>query len=273
MASRRICALVLAVVGMVRGTPAADASLPPEAEAVKRYILEKEYPEVFDGTHYRVRIKNIVVADVDNDGYKEVVLGVDPHYRQSATIQIFKVSADYTVTRLREGLAPGPLVPLTGNYLDSHTLGQAIDLTIGKGRDDPKVRAVVVETAFKQFGGVVAYSTFFHADGRAGLGFYVDMSDVDVPQGEDSCRDFEFSAIRDIAVGHLAGQQKNVLAAWVGEDVWVYLIEKVRADGYLDKKRWIVKAPEGFTGFLPGKGLSFMERSGKQETLQVDTSK
>ena len=102
---------------------------PPEIEAVRKFLLDKEYPELFDKP-YRTKIENAVRADLDGDGALEVVLHVMPHYRQSATIVIFRVDKELVVTRLKEGLAPGPLVPLSGTFLDSHSIGHAVDLTL-----------------------------------------------------------------------------------------------------------------------------------------------
>jgi len=263
-------ALVLAIAGVAGIAAAAEVPLPPKADAVRRYLLEEEYPEVIGDDHYRIRVESLVVADVDNDGREEVVLHVTPHYRQSATVQIFEVSDDLVVTRVREGLAPGPLRPVSGEFLDSHGSGWGVDFEIVKPKGDPKARGVVVANALEHFGGVVAYPSFLHADGRVGRGFFIDMSDADVPAGAVSCAGFEFSRVRGIAVGVPADQKLNALAAWVGEEIWAYRIDAARPDGFLVKKRWIVKAPADFNGFLPGEGLDYLNGSGQKETLRLE---
>ncbi len=97
--------------------------------------MEKEYPEEFGDTTYRTKIENVVVADLDGDGQPEVTVRFIPHYHRSPTVVIYRVAPDMTVTRVTEGLAPGPLVPVTGDFLDSHTLGEGADITIGDGED------------------------------------------------------------------------------------------------------------------------------------------
>lgn len=265
-----LVALVLLSLTPIRRLAAAEVALSPEAEAVRRYILEKEYLEVFGDVHYRVRVQNLVIADLDNDGQNDVILHVQPHYRQSATILVFKISKDLTVKRVAEGLAPGPLRPLSGDYLDSHETGNAVDFSVPSDSDTHN-RDTVIATTLKQSANIVAYRNFFHMDARAGMGSYIDMTNVSGASADKTCNDFEFSTVRELAVGHLSGQERNVLAAWVGEEIWVYSIERVRQDGLLEKKRWIVKAPPAFSGFLPNDGLAFKNSTGRREILSVDT--
>ena len=265
--------ILSALVGLVAMAPAnaANTQLPPEAEAVRKYILEKEYQELFQDTHYRVRISNLVVADVDNDGRKDVTVQFMPHYRQSATIAFFRITEPMEVTRVIEGLAPGPLQPISGDYLDSHAFGSGVDFSIDDKQDSAAAADSVVKSALKEFGGLVAYANFFHADGRAGNGSYIDLTHISNVPGANNCEAFEYATIREIAVGHLKGHDQNYLAAWVGDEIYVYLIRAVRDNGLLDKKFWVRKAPAGFKGFMPGKGLAFVTASGDEETLGLDS--
>ena len=43
-------------------------------EAVQKYILEKDYPELFKDKPYRTRIENVLIADINNDGKNDLVL-------------------------------------------------------------------------------------------------------------------------------------------------------------------------------------------------------
>ena len=88
------------------------------------YLLEEDggnFPELFGEAYYRVKVKAAQVVDLDGDGITEVIVGLTPHYRQSPTIIIFQL-IDGQVHRVKEGLAPGPLQHVSGNYIDSHTV-------------------------------------------------------------------------------------------------------------------------------------------------------
>jgi hypothetical protein len=267
--------MIRAPVGLVglmmfaSAAQAADASLSQKVEAFRKYLLETDYPEVFGDEQYRVRVEDVVVADVDNDGQEDVIALMQPHYRQSATILIYKVSSVLKLTRVREGLAPGPVQPLTGDYLDSHALGEAVDMTV-QGKDDtPKGRAALLDAALKNFGGVVQYDGFLHGDARHGPSYFIDMTRAQKLPKPGTCDGFEFSTVKDIAVGALQGEQKKVLVAWVGNELWVYRIAKVREDGLLDKTVQVQKVPAGFKGFVPGKGLAYVGADGREAVLSL----
>ena len=232
-------------------------------EHLKKYTLEKDYPEVFGGAHYHIRVENILDVDIDNDGKRELVVLFAPHYRQSASVVIYKVSPESEVVKVTEGLAPGPLQKLSGDYLDSHELGMGVDFVIGQGQVKPSEADHALQAAMANFGGVVAYRDFYHADGREGPVSYVDMRDVDVPLKAQDCSSFEFSKVRQVAAGHVhEDSSKNYLAAWVGDEVYVYLIQGISRRGMLDKKLWVVEAPAGFKGFTAGQGLTYETASG-----------
>ncbi len=233
----RLFALVL---GLLAATAAA-ADSPPKVAAVQKYLLEQEYPEVFGDKHYRIKVEDAIVADVDDDGISEVVLLVKPHYRQSPTIVLFKVSKDLKVKRVVEGLAPGPLVPVSGDYLDSHTLGMAADLTAQGAENDPKKRKQVVAIALKEMGGVVEYSNFIHSDGRTGKApIYIDMSHLKAPK-DATCETFEFSTVDVLQVAAKDDGSGNYLLAFVGSELYIYKIKKITTDGFLQKTLTVKK--------------------------------
>jgi hypothetical protein len=155
------------------------------------------------------------------------------------------------------------LQKISGEYLDSHETGQAADFTLGGGQGGPANADKVLQIALANFGGVVAYRSFYHADSRKGPVSYIDMTDVQLPPKVENCSSFEFSKVRQIAAGHLReDSSKNYLAAWVGDEVYVYLIRGISARGMLDKKLWVVKTPTMFKGFIPGQGLAYETASG-----------
>jgi hypothetical protein len=40
-------------------------------EAVRKYILESDYPEIFGRDHYKTRIEGVLDTDIDNDGSRK----------------------------------------------------------------------------------------------------------------------------------------------------------------------------------------------------------
>lgn len=262
---------VLAFALAALACPAALAQandLPPAAGAVLKYILEEDYPESFDDPPRKFNARNVVVADLDGDGQDEVTVHFAPHFRQSPTIVIYRVAQDMKVTRVIEGLAPGPLVPVTGNHLDSHTLGEGIDMVVDGGGS----QRMVVDSALGMFGGVVEYSTFMHVDGRIGAGAYIDMSDRPVPGGDETCQTFEFSVLKEIAVGRVSGIDDGiVLAAEVGRQVYLYRMRSFRASGRIDKQVWTVDVAEDFRGLatVSTGALSYLTASGEAKPFAI----
>jgi len=250
-----------------------QVQLPKEVEAVQRYILEKDYPELFGDKPYRTKIENAIVADLDDDGRPEVVVHFTPHYRQSAPIVIYRVEKGLQVTRVKEGLAPGPLVPLTGAYLDSHTLGMGVDFIYAfKTAEEEAARKKVVEIGLQRFGGYVQYKSFSHADARSGNRAYIDMTHATVAGGKDSCADFEFSRVAQISAGRLGPElSRTYLAALVGEEIWLYRIDEFLPNGLLKKTLKIEKAPGDFLEFAPLSGpyIRYRARNGEMKALRL----
>ena len=258
---KRGFAMLVVFLGTMLGSSAGQETN-PRLEALKSYILHKDYPEVFGDADYKTRIEDVLDVDIDNDGSKEIVVLYFPHYRQSPPIVIYKVSAKLEVKKVTEGLAPGPLQPLSGDYLDSHNLGMAIDLDAHGTEKKAPVDLFRVFTG-KGMNGFVAYDQFFHIDGRKGSPSYIDMRGVKVPMGKRDCSEFEFSRVKVIAAGGLQEDPtRNYLAAWVGDEIWVYLVRSISQEGMLEKQLWVIKAPKGFEGFEPGQGLTYKTETG-----------
>ncbi len=240
MKVRIIIGLLLAL--LVTWDAAFAAELSPKAEAVKQYLLKDDYPELFGDTPYRMQVKNIIEADLDDDGEDEVIFHVTPHYLQSPTIIIFKVSKNLKVSRVIEGLAPGPLVALTSDFIDSHTLGEAVDFTVGDKKGKPANRRDVVKASLQNMGGVVEYRNFFHVDGRKGKGSYVDMTNLAKPPAKDNCEAFEFSMPDAVTVMRKDDGSGNYLVALVGKSMYAYKIRKISEDGFLEKTLTVTSA-------------------------------
>jgi hypothetical protein len=169
---------------------------------------------------------------------------------------IYKIGADLKVTRVAEGLAPGPLQKLSGDYLDSHTLGMAVDMDVPSGK--ATLETVLQTMTRNGLNGLVIYDSFYHIDSRKGSPSIIDMRGVKLLTKDHDCASFEFSRVKQIAVGHLREDaSNNYLAAWVGDEIYVYLIRGISDEGMLDKKLWVIKVPQGFNGFETGHGLTY----------------
>ncbi|MDR3774035.1 MAG: hypothetical protein P4L26_11840, partial [Terracidiphilus sp.] len=65
-------------------------------------------------------------------------------------------------------------------------------------------------------------------DSRTGTPSIIDMRGVKLPTKKHDCESFEFSRVKQIAAGHLREDlAQNYLAAWVGDEIYVYLIRGV----------------------------------------------
>lgn len=281
---RRLLLIVLLVVA----APAAWAEeLPPEIE-VTRYVFTEDgdYPELFRGSEcisknctkeppYPVQLEDALAADLDGDGTTELVARFHPHFLQSPTIVIYRRDKRGNISRIREGLAPGKLVPVSGDYLDSHAAGWGIDFTIGDKQDDPETRREVVAMSLKEFGNIVEYLTFFHADAREGKGTFIDMTYIeksDLPEA-GTCEGFEFSRVLGIAAGRIKGGGKGTyLAASVPDGIYVYRIEGFTSEGFLKKKLWVVPRPEGFKALLSDDEgfIEYEDAKGKTRKLEAE---
>lgn len=216
----------------------------PRFKAVESYLLDKEdYPELFKDNPYRLKVTGLAIGDLDDDGQDEVVLQMKPHYRQSPTIVIFRVDDDMKVTRVIEGLAPGPLLPISDEYLDSHTLGMAVDMEISQNDGEMiKTKKPMIDILLKNFGGVVEYKNWFHTDARSGRKMYIDMRHLDVPENKLSCADFEYSTVKLISIVKKNGVNGNLLSAYVDDKLYVYKINKFKDNGLMEKSLEILMA-------------------------------
>jgi len=262
--TRRSLVTGLILILIISVETASQTEKPLAAELLKKYLLEKDYPEVFQDKQYHARVESILDVDIANDGKRELVVLFYPHYRQSASVIIYKISPEGELARVTEALAPGPLQKISGDYLDSHEIGSAFDFSLPEAQTNPEKKNKVLQIAMAKFGGVVVYRRFYHVDGRKRPVSYVDMTEVELPPGVQDCSSFEFSRVREMAAGPLREDtSRNYLAAWVGNEIYVYLIAGVTTEGLLEKKLWVVKAPADFKGFVPGQGLTYETASGK----------
>ena len=227
---------------------------------VTQYLMKTEYLEKFGDVEYRVRVIGDQSIDFFGDGNTLVFLAVQPHYLQSPSIVLFKIDKGGQVTRVSEALAPGPLIPPTGNYLDSHPLKEAVDMTVDGSPME------VVKASLQQHSYVVRYAKFFHVDNRVGSGGYLDMSDHTEFGAEKTCENFEFSTVDDFRAGKVARVGKgNRLAVLVGEHIYLYDIKAISRDGFLDKTVKAYPKPGDFKSFSTesGPSIRYVTNGGK----------
>lgn len=263
--------VLLTVSMLFSGAAHADlAKSSHELGLIQHFMLSKDYPEKFKGNSYHVELRDAVVAPVLNDGSHDVVILVTPTYRQSATVLIYEIAKDDSVSRVTEGLAPGPLVAVSGDYIDSHTLGDAVDVAAPDEKQHPGATAKIISAGIANFGGFVAYRSFFHGDGRMGAPWFIDMSGVDSPLEGDNCSKFEFSKVDEIAAGTLDGAgDKTYLAARMGHQLYLYLIGGLRDGKFLNKTVWVSDLPGDFKRFAPGdpSTIHYLTQEGQSKPL------
>jgi hypothetical protein len=253
----------------------AGSAPPPPVQKVLDHLLERDYPEVYSGKHYRVRVRGWAVGDMKGDGRTQVFLLLDPHYQQTAPIQIFQLSPDGRVQRLREALAPGPLVPFNLERIDPHTLGTAIDLTGIEGKTADAPRRFAVELSKEM--NVVYYRGFVHSDKPdrvSGSGYqFVDVSDREEFKGADKCLEIQFSQPEVLAIGKIQGAGESLyLAVSVAPEVYLYRITRITEEGLLEKQITRLPLPKDAIGLECSKAgfLSFrIQGLRSEERLQV----
>lgn len=217
------------------------AQQPEEIKKLRDFILNRDYPEIFKDKSYRVAIDDIQLIDLDKDGQMEAVVLFRPYYLQSPTIVIYQFLKDGTVTRLRESLAPGPLVKRGDYFLDSHELGMGVDFSVGDEDMPSEQFREIAESATNNFNLVVQYSNFLHGDSRTGLPMYIDMSHVDLISTSKACAEFQYSKVDGINVGYKDGEKgAGMIAALVGKNIYLYQINAINQNGYLDKELTIM---------------------------------
>jgi len=215
----------------------------PELQKVRDHILNTDYPERFGDKSYRIAINGFEIIDFGNDGLKEAVVLYSPHYLQSPTIVIYQFQQDGAVHRIKEALAPGPLVKRGDYFLDSHGIGEGVDFTVGDESlaSENGRKVAVMATEQSDFGLIVHYRNFFHADMRAGAPTYIDMTHLEPFSDSKQCAEFEFSKVDTIMVGyHKVNKDVGMIAATVGKQIYLYEISGINQEGFLDKKLTIM---------------------------------
>lgn len=210
------------------------------------YMLEKDYPELFNNNPFQFRPISWQITDIDNDGNTEVFLQTFPHFKQSPTITIFKIDKSDSISRIIEGLAPGHLIPLSkeDDYLDPHTTGTAIDMQ--PNPNDPKTYRILAESSLKYDMSVVLYKNFIHSDKRDGRAIFIDLMYLDDFPAENTCADFQFSKPEQIIAGKVKGYKNNFFIAKVDKELFCYEIIGFKELDFIHKNIFIIDVPKDF---------------------------
>ena len=243
---------------VVSANPKADKVEDLQAQAIAEviyYAFSDECPEQFEDKKFHADItdNNWAVMNLSGDGSKLVFLVLQPHILQTGTILIYQAAKDGKVTRVTEGLAPGPLLPNSGKLLDSHTFdpkksAQSVDILIDQNLDK-FIKAAIGNPTDPAH--VVRYPKFIHMDFRKGKGGYLDMSSHKEFGKEETCANFEFSPVETISAGRIEGAPPgHYLAAVVGDQIYVYQIKGITTDGFLEKELTIITTPRDLDHFV-----------------------
>lgn len=239
--------------------------------AAVRAAAEREPVEVFGGAKGSVRIRDVRLLDVNGDGSPEAFVWIDPSVRQTPTILAYTYDRSQGPRRILEGLVAGQLRPVSGRFVDDHTMGFGVDLTVGTdGR--PVDFDGLIGAAVKNGMSLVRYRTFLHTDGRAGFVTFVDLSDRALPSSETStCEGFEFSLVEGLQAGTLAGRATvQYLVALTASDITIFRFHRIRPNGTLEKEVWIRDRPPPVTGLAVREGqVELRTRDGSSIPLRA----
>ncbi|GAA6134941.1 hypothetical protein NBRC116188_17310 [Oceaniserpentilla sp. 4NH20-0058] len=211
-----------------------EATMPEEIQLVQDYILNTEYPEVFNEEKYRISVSNFKIIDLDFDNQNDVVVSYKPHYTQSPTIVLFKIDENKKVTRVTEGFAPGPLVQRGDYFLDPHSTDKAIDIQVKEEKKDSLIGAISLKST--KFTMAIDYPNFTHLDMREGFKSYINLTHVNEFVTESNCYQFEFSYIENMFVGYIEGEKKEpFISSIIGEKMYTYIIHNIDKEGFINK--------------------------------------
>jgi len=245
---------------------AQEPTQPKEVAAVLGHILKNQYLEVYNDQHYRIRVRGWAYCDIDGDGLVEVFILIDPHYHQSAPIQIYRIQKDGSIQRLRESLAPGHLIARDDQRLDPHTMGLAFDINAVK----PESKYMDFAKKLSDKTHVVVYKNFIHSDQPKDEPGFLDMTSRDEFTSQDKCEFIQFSQPEAIEVGEYSKiPGAKVLAAMLKDEIVLYHIRKISPEGFLEKSITTIPRPKGsiFLLCLPNGQLGVELSNGQRLAL------
>lgn len=225
-----------------------NQEFPREINLVFDYLLNVDFPEIFNNKSYQFRPVNWQIIDIDNDGNVEVFLQTYPHYTQSPTITIFKINKNDSVTRIIEGLAPGHLIPLSDkdDYFSPHSTGTAIDAQLDK--NEPEKLLKFANASLKFGMSCVLYKNFIHTD-KKDSNTFLDLTYLNDYSNENTCEQFQFSMPEEIIAGKVKRAANKFFVAKIGDEFFCYEIKGFENNVNIKKTISIIKVPLNFKKF------------------------
>src|SRR5262245_38732615 len=185
--------------------------------------------------------------DINDDGRAEVFLAISPKYRQSATVVVYRWLDGNRIERLYEGLAPGQLVSVSGKQVDTHTLGNGIDMSVEGGADSARTLRVILAARLHGMQ-IVRYPSFFHVDERSKAAGYVDMASAAAKLQANTCVSFEFAPVQALASGKVGSDTvRPYLVVLTPTEIVFYRFFGITPDGLLEKSTWSEQRPNALS--------------------------
>lgn len=267
----RIILLIFIAFTIAFGTRAQSTNdFPKEVNAVFDYMINKDFPELFNEKPFQFRPIRWVIIDIDNDGLTEVFLQTYPHYRQSPTITIYQVDKQDSVKRITEAFAPGHLIEVSPehDYFDTHTTGTAVDMQLGSS--DPEKLRVFAKSSLKFGMSPILFKNFIHTDKRDGNPTFLDLTYLDDYPTENSCANFQFSFPDNIVAGQIEGKEYKYLIAQVKDELYCYEIVGFDENGWVKKQITVIDLPKDFKEFqVVEEMVNYVSKKGKVKSLKL----
>jgi hypothetical protein len=249
---------------------AQEANFPKEINLVFDYIVNNDFPELFNGQPFQPRPIAWQIIDIDNDGKTEVFLQTFPHYRQSPTISIFKIDNKDSVTRIIEGFAPGHLVKLSAedDYFDTHSTGTAVDMQLDS--NEPEKFKKLAQSSLNFGMSVVLYKNFIHMDKRDGKEIFIDLMYLNDFPNENSCAHFQFSQPEQIIAGKIKNMKALFFISKVNKELFCYKIKGFENGKFVDKEIFIMKLPKKYKQLILDDGfIKYKNKKGEIRELDI----
>jgi len=227
--------------------------------------------EVFGKDTGRATVGDVALLDIDGDGTPEAFVAIHPTFRKTPTVVVYKYLPAGPPHRLFEALAPGRIGHFSGRLTDAHSLGRAMDMTIGRV-PNPLENFKFVTSLGGRGSSVVRYPTFYHIEIRDASVNYVDLSDRKVSGDATTCAGLDFSPVDGLVSGRLVGDTAHrYLVALTAKDIAIYRFDGIGVWDMLLMQTWMRDRPKSATGVVTAADdqVSLVMRDGTTVPLEA----